>query len=242
MRAIRASMLTLRVRDVVRATPRSLIVQLEHGGTPLEYRAGQAVRVGLSGQPVRRPYSLALAPHEARASGRLELLVGLDVDGSPGSHLEGLGPDTLVDVEGPSGTFCFPAQPRERHLLFVAGGTGIAPLRAMLHEALARDEDWSVAVVYSARTADEFAYGDELRGLAKARRIQLWETVTREPAEAWSGRRGRIALSHLEEMVQVAETLCFVCGPHALVEDVPRLLRQMGIASGRIRIEDWGSG
>jgi ferredoxin-NADP reductase len=242
VRAIRVSMLTLRVRDVVRATPRSLIVQLEHGGTPLEYRAGQAVRAGLSGQPVRRPYSLALAPHEARASGRLELLVGLDVDGSPGGHLAGLGPDTLVDVEGPAGTFCFPAQPRERHFLFVAGGTGIAPLRAMLHEALARDEDWSVAVVYSARTADEFAYGDELRGLAKTRRIQLWQTVTREPAEAWSGQRGRIALSHLEEMVQVRETLCFVCGPHALVEDVPGLLRQLGIASGRIRIEDWGSG
>jgi ferredoxin-NADP reductase len=234
-------MLTLRIRDVVRATARSLIVQLELRGASLDYRAGQAVLVGLSGQAVRRPYSLALAPHEARASGLLELLVGLEVNGSPGSHLEGLGPGTLVDVEGPAGTFCFPAQPRERHFLFVAGGTGIAPLRAMLHEALARNEEWSLSVVYSARTAQEFAYGDELRGLARTRRIQLWQTVTREPAEAWSGRRGRIALHHLEEMVQVPETLCFVCGPHALVEDVPRLLRQMGIASGRILIEDWGS-
>jgi ferredoxin-NADP reductase len=235
-------MLTLHVRDVARATPRSLIVQLHLGEATLEYRAGQAVLVGRSGQPVRRPYSLALAPHEARATGLLELLVGLDVDGSPGSHLAGVGPGAALDVEGPAGVFCFPAQPRERHFLFVAGGTGIAPLRAMVHEALARDEEWSVSVVYSARTAQEFAYGDELRGLAKARRIRLWQTVTREPAEAWSGRRGRIARDHLEEMVQVPETLCFVCGPHALVEEVPRLLRQIGIASGRIRIEGWGSG
>ena len=97
-----------------------------------------------------------------------------------------------------------------------------------------------MSVVYSARTADEFAYGDELRALAKTRRIQLWQTVTREPAEAWTGRRGRIALHHLEEMVQDPETLCFVCGPHALVEDVPRLLQQAGVAAGRIRTEDWG--
>ena len=55
------------------------------------------------------------------------------------------------------------------------------------------------------------------------------------------GWRGRIALHHLQEMVQDPETLCFVCGPHALVEDVPRLLQQAGVAPDRIRTEDWGS-
>jgi Na+-transporting NADH:ubiquinone oxidoreductase subunit F len=233
-------MLTLRVREVARATPRSLIVQLDLAGAVLEYRAGQAVLVGQTSQPVRRPYSLALAPHEARETGTLELLMGLDPDGSPGSHLSGLTPGQEIDVEGPIGSFHFPEHPEERNLLFVAGGTGIAPLRAMLHEALARGEEWAVSVVYSARTSDEFAYGDELRGLARTRRIQLWQTVTREPAEAWTGRRGRIALHHLEEMVQDPETLCFVCGPHALVEDVPRLLQQAGVAPDRIRTEDWG--
>ena len=234
-------MLTLRVRDVARATPRSLIVQLDLAGHVLEYCAGQAVLVGQHGQPVRRPYSLALAPHEARTSGRLELLVGLDPAGSPGPHLADLAPGVALDIEGPVGSFHFPEQPPERHFLFVAGGTGIAPVRAMMHDALARGKQWTVSLVYSARTASEFAYGDELRALAKTRRIQLWQTVTREPAEAWTGRRGRIALHHLEEMVQDPETLCFVCGPHALVEDVPRLLQQAGIAPDRIRTEDWGS-
>jgi Na+-transporting NADH:ubiquinone oxidoreductase subunit F len=234
-------MLTLRVRDVAPATPRSLIVQLDLAGATLDYCAGQAVVLGRSGQPVRRPYSLALAPHEARESGTLELLVGLDAAGSAGEHLIDLAPGIRVDVDGPVGSFHFPAHPRERHFLFVAGGTGIAPLRAMLHEALARGEQWAVSVVYSARTADEFAYGDELRTLARARRIQLWQTVTREPAQAWTGWRGRIALHHLEEMVQDPDTLCFVCGPHALVEDVPRLLQQVGVTPGRIRTEDWGS-
>jgi ferredoxin-NADP reductase len=233
-------MLTFRVLDVAHATPRSLIVRLDLGGETLQYRAGQAVLVGRVGWVERRPYSLTLAPHEARESGRLEMLVGLDESGSPGDHLAGLAPDSVLAVEGPVGTFVFPEAPAERHFLFVAGGTGIAPLRAMLHEALARGEGWWVSVVYSARTPDEFAYGDELRALARAHRIQLWQTVTREPAEAWTGRRGRIALDHLEELVQDVETLCFVCGPHALLQDVPRLLQQVGIAPDRIRTEDWG--
>jgi ferredoxin-NADP reductase len=234
-------MLTLRVRDVAHATPRSIIVRLDLAGAVLDYRAGQAVLVGHTGDAVQRPYSVALAPHEARESGMLELLVGLDAQESPGGHLSTLVPGMHVDVDGPIGSFQLPDEPRERHFLFVAGGTGIAPLRAMLHEALARTHEWTISMVYSARTPDEFAYGDELRAIAKTRRIQLWQTVTREPAEAWTGRRGRIALHHLEEMVQDSETLCFVCGPHALVKDVPRLLQQAGIAPGRIRTEDWGS-
>jgi Na+-transporting NADH:ubiquinone oxidoreductase subunit F len=234
-------MLTLGVRDVAHATPRSVIVRLDLAGAVFDYRAGQAVLVGHTGDMVQRPYSLALAPYEARESGTLELLVGLDAPDSPGTHLSNLMHGMHVDVDGPVGSFHFPDQPRERHFLFVAGGTGIAPLRAMLHEALARRQEWTMSLVYSARTPDEFAYGDELRALAKARRIRLWQTVTREPAEAWTGRRGRIALHHLEEMVHDAETLCFVCGPHALVEDVPRLLQQAGIPSGRIKTEDWGS-
>src|SRR5512134_3454083 len=101
---------TLRVLDVAPATPRSRIVQLGLAGAPLEYRAGQAVLVGRVGQPVRKPYSLALAPHEAHGSGRLELLVGLDAEGSPGSHLDELARGMDLDVTGPVGSFVFPEQ------------------------------------------------------------------------------------------------------------------------------------
>src|SRR5215216_1838622 len=98
-------MLTLRVRDVAHATPRSIIVRLDLAGAVRDYRAGQAVLVGRTGDTVQRPYSVALAPHEARESGTLELLVGLDAQGSPGPHLAGLAAGTPVDVDGPVGTF-----------------------------------------------------------------------------------------------------------------------------------------
>src|SRR6185436_14054555 len=117
----------------------------------------------------------------------LELLVGLEATGAVPAWLAPLEPGGLLEVDGPRGTFIFPDDPVERRFLFVAGGTGIAPLRAMLHDALARPRTASVSVMYSARTADEFAYGAVLRALAAAGRITLWQTVTREVAAQWDG-------------------------------------------------------
>jgi Na+-transporting NADH:ubiquinone oxidoreductase subunit F len=231
--------LTLPVRDVAAATPRALIVRLALADVEFPYIAGQAVEIGRDGRE-RRPYSLATAPDEARTRRELELLVGLEASGAVPSWLAPLEPGTLLEVDGPRGAFVFPDDPAERRFLFVAGGTGIAPLRAMLHEALARPRTASVSVMYSARTADEFAYGAELRALAAAGRITLWQTVTREVAAQWDGVKGRVALRHLRAMLHDEPTLCFVCGPHGLVSEASLLLAEAGVSPDRVRVEDWG--
>jgi len=233
-------LLTLPVSAVRPATPRALSVRLSLDGRRLPYTAGQAVLAGRSGQPARRPYSLAIAPHEAEAQRELELLVGLDADGSPGAHMTGLTLGTAVDLEGPVGSFEFPANPQERRFLFLAGGTGIAPLRAMLHEALARNAGWRLAVVYSARSPDEFAYGDELARLSAEGAITLRQAVTRPDGRTWSGARGRITADLVGELAD-RDTMCFVCGPHAFVEAMVPLLTRAGVPAQRIRVEDWGT-
>ena len=232
--------LTLPVRDVAAATSRAAIVRLALGPHHLDYRAGQAVLVGRSGQEARKPYSLATAPHESRARSELEILVGLDASGSPGAHLADLAPGVSIDVKGPVGSFEFPDDPRETRFLFVAGGTGIAPLRAMLHEAIARRAGWRLGVLYSARSPDEFAYADELTRLAGRGTITLRQTVTRAEDGRWAGARGRITTEHVAELAD-ERTLCFVCGPHAFVETIVPLLTEAGVSSRRIRVEDWGS-
>jgi Na+-transporting NADH:ubiquinone oxidoreductase subunit F len=232
--------LTLPVREVTAATPRAAIVRLDLNGVEFPYRAGQAVLVGRAGAGNRRPYSLAAAPDEARQCSRLEILVGVDERGSPGAHLPELAAGVRVDVEGPVGSFHLPAAPKHRDFLFVAGGTGIAPLRAMLHEALARREGRRLAVLYSARRADEFAYADELKGLAGDGAITLRQTVTGPQHARWAGTRGRITRSLVEELAG-EHTLCFVCGPHAFVEAMVPLLRGAGAPPRHIHVEDWGA-
>ncbi|HEY2905145.1 MAG TPA: FAD-binding oxidoreductase [Vicinamibacterales bacterium] len=230
-------MLTRPIREVVRATPRARIVRIDLGRHPFPYAAGQAVRIATHETPTRKPYSIAAAPEDAMRENCLELLIGVDANGAAGSHLS-LEPGTLVDVEGPLGSFTFPDDPPEQRFVFIAGGTGIAPLRAMLHQAL-RIPHHDIGVLYSARGPDEFAYHDELLELARERRIELRQTITREPTGEWSGGRGRFGRAELAPLVHDPATLCFVCGPAALVDGTRKLLEELGIVAKRIRIEEW---
>jgi ferredoxin-NADP reductase len=232
--------LTLAIGQVAPATPRAVVVRLDLGGAVVPFLAGQAVLMGRAGESERRPYSLAIAPADARATGTLELLVGLDAAGRVPAWLGPLAAGDCLEIDGPYGTFVLPESPEERRFLFVAGGTGIAPLRAMLHEALSRPTTASCSVIYSARTAEEFAFGPELRALAAAGRITLWQTVTREVGAHWDGAKGRVALRHLRAMLHAEPTLCFLCGPHGLVREASLLLDEAGVSPDRIRVEDWG--
>lgn len=228
-------LITKPIRDTAAATPRARSVRIDLQGSAFPYLAGQAVLIASHGQP-RRPYSIAASPEESARDASLELLVGVDADGRAGPHLS-LEPGTLVDVEGPVGRFTFPPEPDERRFLFIAGGTGISPLRAMLHHALTLPHD-EIGMLYSARTPSEFAYEDELRSLAERRLIELQLRVTRE-ADEWSGTRGRIGRADLEPLVHGRATLCFICGPPALVREIPQLLQDLDVPRQRIRTEEW---
>ena len=230
-------MLTLPIREVLPATPRARIVRIDLDGQPFPHLAGQAVLVSSRGHERRKPYSIASSPEDVGRDGVLELLVGVNAEGSAGPHLE-LTSGAVVDVEGPVGRFTFPAAPSERRFVFIAGGTGIAPLRAMLRHALHLPHR-DVGLLYSARTPFEFAFEEEFRTMARDGQIELRLTVTREAADSWEGTRGRISRADLAPLVHDPATLCFVCGPPTLVEDIPRLLDELGVPAERIRVEEW---
>ncbi|MEW5982698.1 MAG: FAD-binding oxidoreductase [Acidobacteriota bacterium] len=226
----------LRVREVVAEGPRAVIVRLDLGGQSFEYRAGQAARLGRPSEPTRVPYSIACAPGRARATGTLEFLLRTDAHGRVGDHLDPLEPGEMLMASGPFGRFTLPVPLIAPALLFVAGGVGIAPLRAMIEDVLARTASPPVMLVHSARSAEDFAYGAEFDAEVKAGRLRLARTVTRAPGPATLP-RGRITRDLLEGVGVRAGTLCFVCGPDALVGHASRLLAELGIPEEQIRYE-----
>jgi ferredoxin-NADP reductase len=230
--------LTRPIRDVRVATPRASLITVDLQGESFSFQPGQAIRVGTHGQDQRKPYSIASSPEDVNRDGWLELLVGLDIDGQPGPHLE-LEPGALVDIEGPAGRFTFPDAPDETRFLFIAGGTGIAPLRSMLRHAVGVRHD-AIGLMYSARLPEEFAYAEEFRHMAAEGTIELRMTVTRDVGPgSWTGTRGRITRAELEPLVHDRRTLCFVCGPPALVDEMPKLLQKLGVPPEHVRTEEW---
>jgi ferredoxin-NADP reductase len=231
---------TVPLISVAAVTPRSRLVTLDLREHAFDFRPGQAVLIGAPGYQPRRPYSIASSPERAAETRTLELLIALESDGTLGAHVSGVDPGGALDVEGPLGTFLFPLEPPQQRLVFVAGGTGIAPLRAMIDHIVRRDGAHPIALLYSARNADEFAFIDELRGHEQRGRLQLHQTVTRDDSTAWAGGRGRIGRSHFESVVaDPAKTLCFVCGPKAMVNESVSTLAALGVPADAIRTEAW---
>ena len=219
------------------ATPTARVIRVSLSGEPFEYRAGQAASLALPGETERTPYSIASAPHETVRHGELEFLVKVDGSSRFGARVSDLLPGTDIAVTGPMGNFVFPADTRGTPLLFIAGGTGIAPLRSMIRDALDVDISTDIALLYSARVPGEFAYLDELRELQRERRLSLSLTLTGQ-GEDWEHARGRAGAAHLADLLR-PDTMCFICGPPAMVREVPEALGSLGVARARIKTEDW---
>ena len=234
-------LVTVPIIDVTAVTPRSRLVGLDLRGHALAFQPGQAVMVGAHGQDDRRPYSIACSPEQAAETGRVDLLIAVESNGGLGANLGPATPGTLLDVEGPVGVFTLPPVVPCGWLLFVAGGTGIAPLRSMLDHMLRQQPAQRISLLYSARRADEFAFIEELRRHADAGTLELHQTVTRDEDSSWSGRRGRIGRSHFEAVLhEPAGTICFVCGPEPLVTESVTTLKALGVPDDQIRTEQWG--
>jgi ferredoxin-NADP reductase len=231
-------MITVPVRQITRATPRIRILNLDLRGVEFSFTAGQAVMLGLSGSPLRKPYSIASAPWEVAKSGIMQVLVQVEDSGGLDPHLELASPGTMLDIEGPFGSFGLPGR-IESPLLFVAGGTGIAPLRSMLIEHVSRPTRFPTALIYSARSVEEFAFRPELAALEASGRISSYFTVTRDETSAWPGRRGRISDALLKEALPSTDSTCLICGPPQLVQDARALLTQLGVSDQRILIEKY---
>jgi glycine betaine catabolism B len=227
----------LQTREVIRATPRTRIIHLDLDREPFPFAAGQAVLVGLHGSTLRKPYSIACSPAQAARAHALELLVQIDDADLANPHLERLTPGTPVDVDGPLGTFALPRDTGDDDIVFVAGGTGIAPLRSMLWDALEHRSMRRIALVYSARSVDEIAYEDELRQLAESGHLDLRLTITREGPESWLGPRGRIDAALVQSTIHTTDTQCVLCGPRGMIDDVTTLLVGAGITRDRIVTE-----
>jgi ferredoxin-NADP reductase len=239
--------LVLRIADVIPSTPSTRIVRVDLAGGSFAYEPGQAAMIGLADHDARVPYSIASAPAESAKHGWLEFLIKVEPSGRWGHRFESLAVGDELGIRGPYGSFIFPAAPKDDRFLFIAGGTGISPIRSMILQALMTQVPGRMQLLYSAKTGDDFAYLSELGEIASRHaHLGLHLHVTREDIDdrpigprVSRTERGRITLNQLAPLLDNPATLCFVCGPQTMVAAVPRMLGELGVEKSRIRLEEW---
>jgi ferredoxin-NADP reductase len=207
------------------------------------HRAGQHVDVRLTaedGYQAQRSYSIASAPQE----GRVELLVERLEDGEVSPYLtDELRPGDGLELRGPIGGW-FAWEAREGGPLFlVAGGSGIAPLMAMIRHRRAAGNDTPVRLLFSSRSYEEIIFREELeRVAAEDATLEIIHTLTRSTPPGWEGYDRRIDEEMLGEVAfsPGERPLSFVCGPTPLVETVATDLVGLGHDPARVKTERFG--
>lgn len=228
-------------------TPRVRELVFERDGAPFHFQSGQWVSVVIgdkvdapgrmvseasgqvrTGRPLRRSYSIASVPVVGGA--RFELVV-TKVDGGVGSTwLHELQVGTKVEVKGPQGMFLRPVDVGPS--LFVATGTGVAPFRGMIHDALAAGRTEPLWVLFGVRTLNDAMYRDEFEALAaKHSNVRLLLSLSR-PTDGWSGRTGYVQ-THALELWNELKALggvphAYVCGVKKMLLEVREVLKTQG--------------
>ena len=211
-------------------TPEVREIQFQLREPPeIVFKPGQFVSFqllsGETGRVVTRPYSIASAPFE-----RQQITVVLNyVPGGPGSsYLFSLKEGDRVQFRGPAGSFYLRDDPT-RDLLFVATGTGIAPIRSMLLDLTARHDPRSARLYWGLRGEQDLYYQDELDRLSTEHaNVQVIVTLSR-PARSWAGRTGRVTRLVDEEIRSVDTLAVYLCGNSAMITEVTAILSSKGL-------------
>ncbi|MGD9890428.1 MAG: ferredoxin reductase [Dehalococcoidia bacterium] len=230
------------VRRLIQETPQVKSVVLDIPGWQ-GHRAGQHLDVRLTaadGYQAQRSYSIASAPSDRQVTITVERLE----DGEVSPYLTGeLRVGDELELRGPIGGW-FTWRPEEGGpLLLVAGGSGIAPLMAMIRLRAAVQSPVPVCLLYSSRTYDDIIYREELsQRTAADADLEVVHTLTRSQPAGWAGYRRRIDRAMLEDVAwsPAEHPLVFVCGPTPLVEAVATLCVELGHAPAHVKTERFG--
>ena len=236
----------LRVRAVHADTADSAVVTFE---VPAELRAtfgfqpGQYLTLRQPGHDLRRSYSICAAAGESLRVGVRHVPGGAF---SSWLHASLKAGDTLEVME-PEGRFGVTAAKvaAARHVLGIAGGSGITPILSIVKTVLAKEPASRVTLLYGNRTAASTMFKEELEDLKNRHltRLALHPVFSREQVDSPlnAGRLDRDKIATFLRLLG-AGTIdeAFVCGPHALNDEAEAALREAGLPESRIHIERFG--
>jgi ferredoxin-NADP reductase len=230
------------VREIVVETFRvkslSLHVPSWQGHLP-----GQHVDIRLTGEDgyqAQRSYSIASPPEDQL----LVLTVEKIDNGEISPYLvEDLRAGDQFELRGPIGGYFVWTVATRGPLWLIAGGSGIAPLMAMLRHRARRKVQVPALLLYSSRSLEDVIYREELEAMARRDpHLRVVNTLTRKQPERWTGHRRRIDKELLAEACFPPEQSpnIFVCGPTSLVEAASRILVELGHHPLTIKTERFG--
>jgi len=209
-------------------------------GYDIDFKTGQFITVYFPDTPsYKRAYSLSSC---ALDRGHYEITVKRD--GKMGARIvDWVKAGDKMWVIPPAGRF-LPVFEEDRHLICIAGGSGVTPFRGFCREATRRALTTRITILYSVRATCDIIFNEEFRRLeSENSRLNFKVTCTRlGHDDPWPGRRGRIDSEWIREHItDLSRTVFYACGPNTLVDSTESLvLEELKVPKEQIKTEKWG--
>lgn len=215
-----------RLEDVTDETPDTKTFTLRFrdvkNGNNFHFLPGQFLELSVFGYG-EAPFCIASSPTRPH---KLETTVRRT--GRLTNALHRLTQGEEVGVRGPFGNGFDVDAARGKHLLFVAGGIGLPPLRSLIWNVLdERAQFGRVTILYGARTPSDLVYKQELKQWAERRDVELRVTVDVAPP-GWAGEVGVVPSLFKKVTLHPESTLAYVCGPPIMIRIAVQDLLELG--------------
>ena len=230
------------VRALAVETPRVKSLALHVSGWR-GHLPGQHVDIRLTaedGYQAQRSYSIASPPEDELLTITVERVDNGEV--SP-YLIDDLHVGDRFELRGPIGGYFVWTAAMGGPLYLIAGGSGVAPLMAMLRHRERRNAHIPALLLYSSRTLEDVIYREELDAMARRdRALRVVNTLTRKQPEGWTGYGRRIDKALLAEshFPPDERPRTFVCKPTPFVESASSILVELGHDPLSIKTERFG--
>lgn len=201
------------------------------------FRAGQyvSVRLKIGSANLTRPYSISSGPGRP-----LEITIKREEKGFASPWiLENWKIGDEIEISAPEGTFCYEPMRDEKHVVGIAGGSGITPFLSMA--AAVRDgiEDFDLTVLYGSRTKQAILFQTELDEICAATdRVKVVYVLSDEKLDGYE--HGFITADIIKKYSSDSSSV-FLCGPGAMYHFVDHELSKTGLDRKHIRHELFGA-
>lgn len=197
----------------------------------MPFKAGQCVGFVIRDN-VKRLYSFASIPERGN---ELTFCVDVSPMGEGSMFVLGLNDGDRVTLEGPYGAFT--VKDKDRDLLFVATGAGVAPFKSIIEDLLRNGYGKKATLVFGVRHESDFFYFDFFSALDAVYPNFTFLPALSRPEPHWQGIKGRVTEYLKENSGLYNDHLVYICGSPEMVKDTRAVLLEKGFPSKDIRVE-----
>ena len=202
----------------------------------INFRAGQYIQLESAPyrgrESVMRAYSISSPPSRTHA---VETVIRLVPDGICTTWVfEILKENDPLTFSGPYGDFYL--SETDRPCLFVAGGSGMAPIRSMLLDMREKGNQRTVSYFFGALTQNDLFYTDELRELERETDwFRFIPALSNEPPDSgWDGERGLITDVIARHHPDTSAYEAYLCGSPGMIDAAVKILTEGGMPENQV--------